>query len=105
MTSRNAEHRIEKCGTTPESSWRNRRGYGAGAQGVTAKREHSCSAANLMEAVVEGSNMRRAFARVVANKGAAGADKMPVDELGSHPRAHWPRIEEDGDPAGCLGGA
>jgi RNA-directed DNA polymerase len=48
-----------------------------------------------MEAVVEGSNMRKAFARVVANKGAAGVDKMPVAELAAYLRAHWSRIKED----------
>jgi RNA-directed DNA polymerase len=48
-----------------------------------------------MEAVVEGSNMRKAFSRVVRNKGAAGADKMSVDELGPYLRAHWSRIKEE----------
>lgn len=48
-----------------------------------------------MEAVVEGSNMRKAFARVVRNKGAAGADGMSVDGLAPYLRAHWPRIKED----------
>jgi RNA-directed DNA polymerase len=95
MTSRSAEHRIGKCEAARESSRRNRRGYGDGAQGVAATRENSCSAANLMEAVVEGSNMRKAFARVVANKGAAGVDSMSVVELGPYLRAHWSRIKEE----------
>jgi len=95
MTSRSVEHRIGKCEAAPESSRRNRRGYGDGAQGVAARRGDSGSAANLMEAVVEGSNMRKAYARVVGNKGAGGADKMSVVELGPHLRAHWPRIKED----------
>jgi RNA-directed DNA polymerase len=95
MTSRSAEHRTRKGEATLESSRRNRRGYGVGARGVAAKKEHFCSAANLMEAVVEGSNMRKAFARVVANKGAAGVDHLSVDELGSYLYAHWSRIKED----------
>jgi len=94
MTSRSAEDRIEKCEAAPESSRRNRRGHGDGAQGVAARRDFSCSAANLMEAVVEGSNMRKAFARVVGNKGAAGVDGMPVEALGPYVRAHWSRIKE-----------
>ena len=95
MTRRSAEHRMEECEAAPESSRRNRRGHGDGAQGVAARRGDSCSAASLMEAVVEGSNMRKAYARVVANKGAAGLDNMSVDELALHLRAHWPRIKED----------
>ena len=34
-----------------------------------------------MEQVVERGNMRRAYQRVVENKGAAGVDGMPVSEL------------------------
>ena len=45
-----------------------------------------------MEAVVEGSNMRKAHERVVANKGAAGVDRMSVGELGPYLRAHWARM-------------
>jgi RNA-directed DNA polymerase len=48
----------------------------------------------LMERVVERSNMQRAYRRVKQNKGAPGVDSMSVDELGSFLRAHWPRIKE-----------
>ena len=34
-----------------------------------------------MERVVERSNLRLAYQRVVENKGAAGVDEMPVSEL------------------------
>lgn len=64
-------------------------------------KEHSCSAANLMEAVVEGSNMRKAYARVMRNRGAAGVDNMSVAELGPHLRAHWSGIKKD-LLAGCY---
>ena len=48
----------------------------------------------LMERVVERSNMQRAYRRVKQNKGAPGVDSMSVDELGSFLRAHWPGIKE-----------
>jgi RNA-directed DNA polymerase len=48
-----------------------------------------------MEAVVEGSNMRKAYERVVGNKGAAGVDGMSVADLGPYLRACWPRVKED----------
>ena len=46
-----------------------------------------------MEAVVERSNMQRAYQRVVRNKGAAGVDGLGVSELGDLLRQHWPTIK------------
>ncbi|WP_281103813.1 reverse transcriptase domain-containing protein [Vreelandella jeotgali] len=50
--------------------------------------------APLMEAVVEKANMARAYRRVVANKGAPGADGMPVDQLADHLKQYWPTLRE-----------
>lgn len=47
-----------------------------------------------MEAVVEKANMARAYRRVVANKGAPGADGMTVDQLADHLKQHWPTLRE-----------
>lgn len=49
----------------------------------------------LMEAVVERENLKRAYARVMRNKGAAGIDAMPVGDLGAHLKVHWPHIKEE----------
>lgn len=48
----------------------------------------------LMERVVERSNMQRAYSRVKQNKGAPGVDGMSVKQLGGFLRAHWPVIKE-----------
>mgnify|MGYP000322833507 FL=1 len=48
----------------------------------------------LMERVVERSNMQRAYNRVKRNKGAPGVDGMSVVQLGSFLRAHWAKIKE-----------
>lgn len=48
----------------------------------------------LMERVVERSNMQRAYGRVKQNKGAPGVDGMVVNQLGGFLRAHWPVIKE-----------
>jgi RNA-directed DNA polymerase len=48
-----------------------------------------------MEAVVERENMKAAWKRVKANKGAAGVDGMSVDALPVYLREHWPRIKEE----------
>jgi RNA-directed DNA polymerase len=49
----------------------------------------------MMEAVVERENMIAAWKRVKANKGAAGADGMTVDQLMPYLHEHWPRIREE----------
>ena len=49
----------------------------------------------LMEAVVERENLKRAYARVMRNKGAAGIDAMLVGDLGAHLKVHWPQIKEE----------
>jgi group II intron reverse transcriptase/maturase len=47
-----------------------------------------------MERVVERSNLRLAYQRVVENKGAAGIDKMPVSELKDWLAVHWPNVKK-----------
>jgi RNA-directed DNA polymerase len=48
----------------------------------------------LMERVVERSNMQAAYKRVKRNKGAPGVDGMTVRQLGIFLRTHWSRIKE-----------
>jgi RNA-directed DNA polymerase len=48
-----------------------------------------------MEAVVERENMKLALARVEQNRGAAGVDKMTVEQLRAYLREHWQRIKEE----------
>lgn len=95
MVSRRAEHGPEMGQAAPEGTRRNRGEYGVRVQDTAAVWEVSPPAESLMEAVVEGSNMRRAYDRVRRNRGAAGVDNMSVSELGPHLRKHWPRIKED----------
>jgi RNA-directed DNA polymerase len=45
-----------------------------------------------MEAVVERENLKKALARVMRNKGAAGIDGMSVDRLPAYLKEHWPTI-------------
>lgn len=48
----------------------------------------------LMERVVERSNLRLAYQRVIENKGAAGIDEMPVSELKDWLSVHWPSVKK-----------
>jgi group II intron reverse transcriptase/maturase len=47
-----------------------------------------------MERVVERSNMRLAYQRVVENQGAPGVDGLTVAELKDWLKVHWPRVKE-----------
>ena len=49
----------------------------------------------LMEQIVSRENMVAAYHRVMANKGAAGIDRMTVEQLQPHLKEHWPRIREE----------
>ena len=48
----------------------------------------------LLERVVESENMRRAWKRVVANKGAPGIDRMTLDEADTWLRTNWSTLRE-----------
>ena len=48
----------------------------------------------LIERLVERDNMRKAYAQVKKNKGAAGIDNMSVETLGDYLKEHWLKIKE-----------
>ena len=77
------------------SSGRNLRDKPAKASSATAREEPSNSSmTQLMEAVVERSNMTEALRRVEKNNGSAGIDEMAVAELRTYLKEHWPKIKE-----------
>src|SRR5258708_2407169 len=45
-----------------------------------------------IEANVERDNLKKALARVKANKGAAGPNGMTVEDLAPYLKEHWPTI-------------
>lgn len=47
----------------------------------------------LMEQVLAPANLRRAYQRVVSNKGAPGADGMTVADLAGYVNQHWPTLK------------
>ena len=64
--------------------------------GATPGREVTKPALDLelMERVVERENMRRAWKRVKANRGAAGIDGMTLEAVETWMRMHWPTVRE-----------
>jgi RNA-directed DNA polymerase len=57
------------------------------------ERKTTPEAVQLMEQLVERSNMKRAYGQVMRNKGAAGIDNMSVDSLTPYLREKWPAIK------------
>ena len=49
---------------------------------------------NLMERIVDPANMRRAWKRVKANKGAPGIDRMTLEDFPAFARLHWSEIRQ-----------
>ena len=47
-----------------------------------------------MERVVERSNLKLAYQRVVENKGAAGVDDLAVSEFKDWLKMHWPSVKQ-----------
>jgi group II intron reverse transcriptase/maturase len=71
-------------------------GCDAGASNITARKEHSTGEGmTLLEQVVARENMMHAYAQVVRNKGAAGIDKMTVDELKPYLQGEWECIKAE----------
>jgi RNA-directed DNA polymerase len=48
----------------------------------------------LMEEVLAAENLRRAWRRVKANRGAPGIDGMPIEDFAKFAREQWPTIRE-----------
>ena len=61
---------------------------GTATCGRTKSEDHE-----LMERVVDLSNLRSAYRRVVANKGAPGVDDVTVFELRDWLKGNWPSVK------------
>jgi RNA-directed DNA polymerase len=96
VTEGDAESMAEMPESHPEGSGRKSREYGKGASNGTARREPvRPEELQLMEAVVARENLLDAYSRVMSNKGAAGVDEMPVEQLKPYLQEHWAQIKED----------
>ena len=59
-----------------------------------SRHETSDTGSALLEAVLTRENLRQAFKRVRANKGAPGVDGLDIDQTARHLVAQWPAIRE-----------
>ena len=79
-----------------EGDGRNPSRVASGAEARTAAvGQPKPEALRLMEAVVERSNMFRAYERVVKNQGAPGVDGLTVSEFKPWLQRHWTRLRQD----------
>lgn len=78
----------------PEGSGRKPREYGKGASNGAARKEPvRPGELQLMEAVVARKNLLDAYSQVMSNKGSAGVDEMPVEQLMPYLQEHWAQIK------------
>lgn len=86
MATETQRSRAEMPDTAPGGSGRNLRGTGGGVSSATARKGNACPGTE---------NMKRAYRRVVGNRGSAGVDGMGVEELKPYLQEHWGRIREE----------
>jgi len=81
---------------TDESRGEAPRVSGEGTESLAAKRgtESPAIGEQLMEEVCERENCKQALARVKANKGSVGVDRMTVQQLPEFLKQYWPAIRE-----------
>lgn len=97
MTRIKAEASGRKPGAGSKGRGRKPREYDVGALDVTATTEIDWPEAEerLMEEIISRGNLKKAYNRVVSNKGAAGVDGMTTGHLKEHLIREWPRIREE----------
>src|SRR5262245_15686213 len=61
---------------------------------ATNEPERPADTVRIMEEICERANLKEALRQVKGNKGSAGIDRMPVDQLGDYLKQHWPAIRE-----------
>ena len=76
------------------SSGQNPRATAGSAQTSTASVAWTNAESDtLMERVLAPANLKRAYHRVVSNKGAPGADGMTVADLAGYVKQYWPTLK------------
>lgn len=66
---------------------------GGAEAGTAADGQTKAEGPRQMDAVVERHNLRRAYERVIRNKGAAGVDDLSVADFKAWLQQHWPSVK------------
>lgn len=78
---------------TPSSGQNPRATAGSAQASAASVARTNAEPDTLMTRVLAPANLRRAYHRVVSNKGAPGADGMTVDELAGYVKQSWPILK------------
>ncbi len=78
---------------TPSSGQNPRATAGSAQASATSVAWTNAEPGTLMARVLAPANLKRAYQRVVSNKGAPGADGMTVDELAGYVEQYWPTLK------------
>lgn len=78
--------------STPDPRTTAQTPHGRVAEAEASAGKHGGPQADLLEQILSRDNMRLAWQRVKANKGAAGMDGMSIDAFPTFARHHWERI-------------
>ncbi len=78
---------------TPSSGQNSRMTAGSAQASATSVAWTNAEPGTLMARVLAPANLKRAYQRVVSNKGAPGADGMTVDELAGYVEQYWPTLK------------
>jgi group II intron reverse transcriptase/maturase len=65
-----------------------------GDEANNPRRDTESTGSGLLEAALTRENLRRAWKRVKANKGAAGVDRLDIDQTARHLVTAWPAIRD-----------
>ena len=63
-------------------------------EAANPRRGTESTGSGLLQAVLTRENLRQAWKRVKANKGAAGVDGLDIEQSGRHLATAWPKIRE-----------
>jgi retron-type reverse transcriptase len=86
---------IDQMELALEATGEARQSQRSGEAGPTAQGNDRSGNDDLMDRIVERSNLARALKRVRQNQGSPGSDGMTVDELLPYLKQHWGRVREE----------
>lgn len=84
---------LDKRAVTPSSGRNSALAAGSAQASAASVTWTNAEPDTLMERVLAPANLRRAYHRVVSNKGAPGADGMTVEQLADYTNQYWPTLK------------
>ncbi|HEV7441227.1 MAG TPA: hypothetical protein VGO18_01445 [Steroidobacteraceae bacterium] len=101
-TRRSVQRHVDVAGIASDARAKGRAGVARGEAARVPVSDEACcprhesgnTGSALLEAALTRENLKQAFKRVRANKGAAGVDGLDIDQISRHLVTVWPVIRE-----------